>query len=296
MIRFAVFTDFHYDFIHDGDKRLEELIAGLKQEEIDFVVSLGDLCRPFPSNQSIVERLRNSGIPIYFAVGNHDIELSEVKELTEFLGIENDWYSFVKDDVKFIILNSCYESRDGVFYPHSKELFNRETDIYPLIPDIQIEWLKEELRDEQMKYVVVSHHSLVNHFRDRGIVNRMEIRRVLETRNVILCMNGHDHGDQYWEINGIPYLTINSASYIWHGTKEIYSYAPEIHEKYPWLRYIIMYDRPLYAVVTIDEETLKVKGMKGGYQTISPKEAGLGNKWNGIRLAAGISDYECQLS
>ncbi len=292
MIRFAVFTDLHYDFIHDGSERLDMLLDGLKQEKPDFVISLGDLCRPFPTNQGVVQRLRDSSIPCYFAVGNHDIELSETKVVTDFLGIDRDYYSFVQGDVKFIILNSCYEKKNGTFYPHSKTRFSREKGIYPVIPDCQIEWLKQELCDEAMKYVIFSHHSLVNNFRDRGVVNRTGIREVLESRNVLLCMNGHDHGDQYWEINGITYFTLNSASYIWHGTREIYSYAPEIHEKYRWLKYIIMYDRPLYATVTIDEEKLTVKGMSCEYQTVSPKDAGIGYKWNGIRLASGISDYE----
>ena len=48
MIRFAVFTDFHHDLIHDGEVRMKELIHSLSTETIDFVVFLGDLCRPYP--------------------------------------------------------------------------------------------------------------------------------------------------------------------------------------------------------------------------------------------------------
>jgi len=291
MIRFAVFTDFHYDFIHDGDERLKELISRLKQEEIQFAVSLGDLCRPFSENRKIMEQLRECGIPMVFVIGNHDIEMSEQREVIEFLGIENDYYSFVKEDVKFIILNACYEKRDGICRSHFRDEFDREKDIYPVIPDEQIAWLRDEMQDEHLRYVIFSHHSLVNNFRDRGIVNRKEIRKIIETGNVLLCMNGHDHGDECWEINGIPYFTLNSASYIWHGMREIYSYAPEVHERCPWLKYILMYKEPLYAVITIDEERLSVKGMESSYQTITPREAGIGNKWNGIRLAPRISDY-----
>lgn len=292
MIRFAVFTDFHYDFIHDGDTRLKELIKRLKQEKIQFAVSLGDLCRPFEQNKKVVDQLRESGIEMYFAIGNHDIEMSEQREVTEFLGIENDYYSFVKEDVKFIILNACYEKRADNYRSHFRDKFDREKDVYPVIPKTQMEWLSKEMRDDGKRYVIFLHHSLANNFRERGVVNRKEVRKLLETRNVLLCMNGHDHGDECWKINGIPYFTLNSTSYIWHGMRAMYSYAPEVHERYPWLKYIIMYKDPLYAVVTIDEQKLQVIGMESCYQTITPCNVGIGNKWNGIKIGPRISDYK----
>ena len=46
--------------------------------------------------------------------------------------------------------------------------------------------------------------------------NREAVRALLEKRKVLFCMNGHDHGDGCTIINGIPYITLNSMSYIWH--------------------------------------------------------------------------------
>ena len=68
--------------------------------------------------------------------------------------------------------------------------------IYPIIPKDEIEWLKRELSDRK-KYIIFSHHSLVNEHRDRGIHNKEEIRRLFQGKDVLLCMNGHDHGDEY---------------------------------------------------------------------------------------------------
>lgn len=36
MIRFVAFTDLHYDLIHDGDMRIEELISNVRKEKVDY--------------------------------------------------------------------------------------------------------------------------------------------------------------------------------------------------------------------------------------------------------------------
>lgn len=45
-MKFAVFTDLHYDAIHDGERRINEFINSVKIKNIDFVIDLGDLCYP----------------------------------------------------------------------------------------------------------------------------------------------------------------------------------------------------------------------------------------------------------
>ena len=44
MIRFAVFTDLHYDHIPDGDRRIKEFLETVRLKNPDFILSLGDLC------------------------------------------------------------------------------------------------------------------------------------------------------------------------------------------------------------------------------------------------------------
>jgi len=57
------------------------------------------------------------------------------------------------------------------------------------------------------------------------------------------------------------------------------------------LKYMIMYDRPLYCTITIDDSQVSIKGMKADYQTITPEDAAIGNTWNGVPLRPAISDY-----
>jgi hypothetical protein len=98
-------------------------------------------------------------------------------------------------------------------------------------------------------------------------------------------MNGHDHGDDLKIIDGIHYYTLNSMSYIWHGTKKTFNYSKEIHEKYPHLKDMILYDEPLHVIVTIDENmNIRIDGMEGHYQNITPKDIGLGHTWNAVSI------------
>ena len=50
MIKFMAFGDLHYDEIPDGDRRIDELLAHIRETNPDFVISLGDLCKPSSDN------------------------------------------------------------------------------------------------------------------------------------------------------------------------------------------------------------------------------------------------------
>ena len=61
-MKFAVFTDLHYDSIHDGDRRIRELIKSVKKENVDFVIELGDLCYPTEENKHIITKVKELGV------------------------------------------------------------------------------------------------------------------------------------------------------------------------------------------------------------------------------------------
>ncbi|WP_458459155.1 metallophosphoesterase family protein [Pseudobutyrivibrio sp.] len=100
--------------------------------------------------------------------------------------------------------NTCYLSKDGeeeIFYNKN---FKCEGTVYPIVPLEEMRWLQEELKDD-MKSIIFLHHSFINDFPKRGINNREEIRKKFVKKQVLLCMNGHDHGDNYSIVDGIPY-------------------------------------------------------------------------------------------
>ena len=73
MIKFTVFGDLHYDETSDGDKRVSELVEHVNAAKPDFVVSLGDLCKPVEENKEIVlNKFMETGIPMHHTIGNHE--------------------------------------------------------------------------------------------------------------------------------------------------------------------------------------------------------------------------------
>lgn len=295
-VKFAIFTDLHYDHIPDGNSRLQEFINKVKKTDIDFIIGLGDICYPIEENRVILEALEKTGVHCYHTIGNHDSDVFSREQVMRFLGMKNNYYSFNKGNIKFIVLDTCYIKRTDGYTPYYKSNYNKTSDSYPYIPPEEISWLANELNDNCEYYILFSHHSLVNEFAKRGVTNREEVRAILEKANgmrkrVLMCMNGHDHGDAAVDINGICYYTLNAMSYIWHGLKETYNYSTEIHERYPGLKDMILYKDALHAIVTIiDDGKLKIEGMIGNYQNIIPSDVGIwNNMWNGVSIEPIVS-------
>ena len=289
-MKFAVFTDLHYDSIHDGDRRVGELINSVKKENVDFAIELGDLCHPTDDNKHIIIQLKELGVPCFFSVGNHNSDAYPIEVVLKFLGIENGYYSFVFGNVKFIVLDANYIKTQNGSEPYYRRNYDKTTEAYPYVPQQEIEWLRNEIKEDEFYYVIFSHQSFSNDFMNRGISNREEVRAILEQRNinekkVLFCMNGHDHGDDVKVINGIHYYTVNAMSYIWHGIKETFNYSNEIHNKYPYLKDLILYQEPLHVIVTIEENmNVQIHGMEGHYQNITPIDIGIGDMWNGVSI------------
>ena len=275
-MKFCVFTDLHYDGVFDGDRRIAELLQSCKAHQVDFILDLGDLCHPTAENQKVLTALRSAGIPCYFSLGNHNTDFCPPETALSFLGLSSGHYAVVRDNVKFIFLNAIDRGPSGAYIPSS-----------------QLRFLERELADNDLFYVICTHQSLANDFvtksgKPRGIVNRAEVRAILEQRNangkrVLFCMNGHEHGTGIREIGGIHYYFQNSASYFWQGVKETYPYSREIHEKYPHLKNMVLYREPLHSIVTIDHlGNVDIQGMQGHYLSVTPQDIGMEPFWNGV--------------
>ncbi len=291
-MKFAMFSDLHYDAIPDGNRRIEDFITCVKKAEAEFIVDLGDLCYPLNENNQILNELKSSGLPCYFTIGNHNTDKFTIGEVIKFFNLKKSYYSFIKDNIKFIVLDSNFIKKKDNIVPYYKRNYVKTTDNYPYIPDEEIKWLKKELEDNEKYFIIISHQSLTNDFQNRGISNREEIRTILEEKNlngrkVLFCINGHDHGSDCKVINDIYYYTLNSMSYIWHGTKEVFNYSNEIHNRYPYLKDLILYKEALHIIVNIDNNmNVSIEGMNGHYQKHSPKDIGIGTIWNGVSIEA----------
>ena len=174
------------------------------------------------------------------------------------------YYSFDKGDFHFIVLdgNNLYDG--GKFTHYAKANYYVDMKKRAFVDPEQMEWLKNDLAATDKKCVLFSHQSI-----EQAMNNGYEVRQILEEENkrvglkkVVLAFGGHNHSNYTKEINGITYMQINSASYVWVGepTQTEKRYSKEVNEKYPLLRYSMTYDKALYAIVTLTADGADIKG------------------------------------
>ena len=92
-INLLAFTDLHYDRMKDGDERLERIIRAIKENQPDFCICLGDFCDPVEKNKILVERLKKTGCPIYFTVGNTELLRNSLEETLKFWEMDKPYDS-----------------------------------------------------------------------------------------------------------------------------------------------------------------------------------------------------------
>lgn len=268
MLRFLVFGDLHLEDCTDGQQRLETILRHAKDEQVDFIVSLGDLCFPTEEYAPVMDMLNTCGIPVHHTIGNHDVQEWEIAHSLRFLGKQRPYEAFEAGGYKFIILDTCYwKSEDGEYHFPNKK---RVPSLYPVLPEEQLAWLKEQLSDGK-KYVIFSHMSLVNPFAHRGIANKEAVQQLLDGKDILLCMNGHDHGSDLKWVGGVPYYTVSSASqFCWWGGD-----PPRVEN--------IFYKDPLHVIVEMDEKEIRILGMESEFADLKPEDVGVTDyRWNGV--------------
>lgn len=292
-MKFIVFSDLHYDETEDGNKRIEDILENAKKRDLDFIVSLGDLCSPLESNRKVIDKFNSLGVPFYNVIGNHETDDCTFEEITRFFSMEKPYYSKIIGDFKLIFLNTCYLSKNWVEEEFCSRNFKNTNSIYPIIPREEVKWLEEELSDK-MKYIIFSHHSLSNEFAKRGVSNRKQIQSIFEKSSVLLCLNGHDHGDDLTVINDVPYFTVNSANYVWLGSQ--IDSSEEFRRKYAYLQGLVQYKNAMSAYVEIDDEKINITGMDSEYLSLTPSDINLHDyRWNGVSIKPLISSYTLKI-
>jgi len=268
-IRFGICADVHKDVMHDADHRLNVFVDRMNLQKVDFIIQLGDFCRPYAYNNGFMAVWNSFDGPQYHVLGNHDTDGGFAREQTvAYWKIPAKYYAFEKSGFHFIVL-------DG----------NDKTD--PLqsgyaryIGEEQQQWLRRELANTPLPTIIFSHQSLED---KGGIANGEAIRKMLEDANqaagrkkVIACFSGHHHIDYSREINGIYYIQINSMSYFWvGGDYQRIRYSNEIDRDYPWIKYTVPYRDPLFALVTLRADgTVRIEGTESEWVGPSPWDLG----------------------
>jgi predicted phosphodiesterase len=269
-VRFGICADIHKDIMHDADARLKTFINEASHKDLDFIIELGDFCRPYDYNLYFLKIWNIFPGEKYHVIGNHERDGGFSKEqVVEYMNSPARYYSFNKNGYHFIVLdgNDLNPSPDKApGYPR-------------FIGEEQKNWLINDLKSTNSPVILFSHQSLEND----GIENREQIRSILESENqsagfkkVIACFSGHHHTDYAKDINGINYIEINSMSYQWVGEKyQVVRFSKEIDNKYPSIKYTIPYRDPIYAFIEINDKRIIIRGKKSSYVGPGPSEMGM---------------------
>lgn len=267
-LRVGLITDVHKDIMPDADERLKAFIDAMNAEKVDAVMQLGDFCIPKQENKGFLEIYRSFEGPQYHVLGNHDMDGGYKAEQTvAYYGMKSRYYSFDLGGCHFVVLDANDKPE------------NWEKGYPAFIAVDQVEWLKADLAATELNTFVFSHQSLEI---EACIDNQEEVRRVIREAKtkegkakVAGCFNGHWHIDHCREIDGIPYVHINSASYFWMGGEfRRDRLSPELAKKFPHVASTAPYEGPLFTVLEIDAEkgSFRVRGMKSAWQAPSPVE------------------------
>lgn len=297
-LTFAIAADFHAPDIPGGEERLTSFIKTAQDANADFIIELGDFCRLDSASKVYRDLWASFDGPAYHVIGNHDMDSYTPDEYVEGMGMPGRYYSFDQGNFHFIVMdgNNLY---DGEEYRHySRANYYVDMKMREFADPEQLEWLKKDLASTDKKCVLFSHQSI-----EKVMANGADVRKILEDENeragfkkVVLAFSGHSHSNYTMDINGITYMQINSASYVWidEPTSTELRYPKEINERYPLLKYSMTFDRPLYAIVTLSDKGAVIKGTEAEFLPPTPKELNMPDSIDGCPLVSVIADAEIE--
>jgi len=205
--------------------KLDSCLADFNDENIRFIVNLGDLSdRNMEDLDSVISHLNKANAKVYNTAGNHDYHgFTNNDELYSKLNMPQSYYSFIEGNWRFIMLNTnevaSYSNIMGT--PKEGELLTMLEHINQTgktngqewnggISQKQLEWLRTELtaaQEKEQHVLVFSHHPL---YAAKGLtaLNDDEILRTVSTFSCVKAIiSGHHHSGVFGYYNGIPCIT-----------------------------------------------------------------------------------------
>lgn len=295
-LKFAIASDFHAQDVPDGEERIASFIRAAKDEKVDFIIELGDFCRLDSASQVYLKLWDSFEGDKYHVIGNHDMDSYTPEEYVAGMKMPGRYYSFDKGDFHFIVLdgNNLYDGKEYTHY--AKANYYVDPKMRAFIDPEQMAWLKQDLAATDKKCVLFSHQSI-----EQFLNNGATVRQILEEENrragfkkVVLAFGGHNHSNYTKEINGITYMQINSASYVWIDKPSMTEkrYPKEVNDRYSLLKYSMTYTKALYAIVTLNSEGAIVKGTEAEFVPPTPKDLNMGDSIDHYPLVSNIKDAD----
>jgi hypothetical protein len=217
--RFGIMTDLHYADKEDAGTRhyrrvpakLAEAAQQLTSVQPDFVVELGDFIDAAESVELETEFLRTIQRQFHqlpgdkhYVLGNHCVYGLTKGEFLKVVGRQQTYYAFDLKHCHYIVLDACYRD-DG--QPYGRKNFDWTNSS---IPTEELKWLQDDLARADRPTLVFVHQRL-DVGDSYGVKNAAAVREMFErSRKVLAVFQGHNHINDYRDINGIHYVTMHA--------------------------------------------------------------------------------------
>ncbi len=270
-MKFLIFSDLHHAVGSFDAGTYEDLTffeQRAKKEGCDFIIHAGDLCHgpTIKDNPDYVAAYNALDIPTYHCIGNHDADGSSYEDVLRHYRMENGYYYIDGKDARLIVLNPNYYCEDGEYVNYSMANYHPVSS-RDHVPPEQLEWLKETIESSETPCILLSHQSFE---RPDGVKNRDAVLEIIRQANarrknsVVMCINGHNHKDYMRMMDGVCFWEINSASF--EVLEHRHSHYPkELCEKIVHINATLVVNDPICAVVTVEGNSIDVKGMKSSF-------------------------------
>jgi len=270
-VKFLLFSDFHHgpDLYIGGTMDTVRLFRRRAEEEgCDFIIHAGDFSFGRPEDRDIVLFYRDFHIPSYHTLGNHDANLTPYKQVLRDFGLTEGHFFFDCNGYRMIAVDPNYTLDNGKYYHYTSkddpewQAFS-ENATGDHIPPEQLDWLKDTIDSSPYPCLIISHQSLEREI--DGVKEQAKVRAIINAANkkrrhsVLMCMNGHHHRDNFRLLDGVLYWDVNAVTYDW--VEKRHSLYPEdMCAKMKYLNHTVAYNDPLYAIVTLEGEHIKIEG------------------------------------
>ncbi|MFV1968430.1 MAG: metallophosphoesterase, partial [Pirellulaceae bacterium] len=148
-------------YYRESKKKLAEAVGQFTRDKTDFVIELGDFIDAAPTVEEemaflkeINEVYASAPGPKHYVLGNHCVYTLTKEEFLGTVGQPNAYYSFDLGGFHMVVLDACFRS-DGVPYGRKNFVW---TD--PNIPDVELDWLRNDLRQATNKTLLFLHQRL----------------------------------------------------------------------------------------------------------------------------------------
>lgn len=295
VVDFTLFTDIHKDIIHDADIRLRDVFEAAEKNSSQFIIQLGDFAMRKPENKEFVESWLNYPLEKYSVLGNHDMDIGTKEQYAEYLEMKAPYYYFDKGVFRLIVLDTNnfidangeeIDYADGNYYGKKNDRISSK----------QLNWLEALLKDKS-KHIVLFTHAPVDGTLDdnesfvalRSILNKARLDGV----TIVGVLSGHNHVDCHTIRDGINYMQINSASYVWVGEEyaDRTRFPESVYQTRSALPYTVPYRSALYANISIDSKArqISIKGSKSSFTPPSPQQLGRPEQINNLTQEKVVS-------